>query len=482
LNWRMVISSALRILLTEALMLLAPLLAAVYYGEAGEVPAFLFSFLVSLAPCGLLFVFRPKTTKVYSRESYAIVALGWILLCLFGALPYRLSGVCGSFTDSFFESVSAFTTTCATVLEGVEELPKSMQVWRGLSQWLGGMGVILFMLMAMPFGTQQSTLIARAEVAGLDNEKIAPKIKTAAFILYGMYVAFTALEAALLMAGGMDGFDAVFTAFGTISTGGYSVRDQSISSYRSAYVEAVVCAFLFVSGMDFASIYGALSKKRPRLLFTEQFFCYSMLALISAAALTAVLAPYYGSFPAALRYGPFQAVSMLTSTAYYNTPYSSWPLAARSILLLLMCMGACAGSTSGGLKMARILILAKQARRSLSSSLSANRFEKIRLNGRALEESIVSACGVYFILYIGIIAASALALAFDKLDFESALTSAVACLNNIGPGFGASGMDGNYSAFSALSKAVLSADMLFGRLEIFPALLLCFPDMWKKGY
>jgi trk system potassium uptake protein TrkH len=478
----MVLRSVLVMLSFEAGALCIPFAAALALGERREAGAFLCAIAISLAPLALLPFARPASTKIHAREGYAIAALGWTAICLAGAAPFWICGTAASFIDAIFESVSGFTATCATVIGNVESLPRSILVWRTLIQWLGGMGVVLFLLIASPFGSGQPHVLAAAELSGLDNEKAAPKAGSAALALYSVYAALTALHALYLLLCGVPLADALSVAFATISTGGYSLKNAGLAAYGSQLALWGSWVFMFVAGLDIGAIYTAIARRRPKALLSEQTLWYAGSIALSSAAVAFVIAPGMGSAGRAAREAAFASVSVATTTGYMMDAYAKWPLAAKSVLAILMFAGACAGSTCGGIKTVRLALLFKEARRCMRGLLSPKRVERIRFNGVPVDEAAMSSAMNYFALYCAFLAASFAILSFDGLGASTTASAALACLGNAGPGLSSIGSDGVYSSFSPLSKAVLAADMLLGRLEIFPAMALFSRETWRKGF
>lgn len=469
-----------RIFMVEAALMLLPVAVALIYGETGRLVAFLIP-LVLLAVIGLLLGKRaPADTAIYAREGLVIVALSWVLMSVFGALPFVISGEIPNFVDAFFETVSGFTTTGASILRDVEALSQSMLFWRSFTHWVGGMGVLVFAMAVLPMTDGRAMHLMRAEVPGPSVGKISSKLRDTAKILYAIYFAMTVIEVLLLCLGGLPLFDALITSFGTAGTGGFSNRGLSIGAYDSAYVEMVTAVFMLLFGVNFNLYYLLLMRHFREALGSEELLAYLGVVGISTLAIAGNIYHLYQSVGQSLRYAFFQVASIITTTGFATTDFNLWPTFSKAILVLLMFFGACAGSTGGGLKISRIIIMSKAARQDMMRVLHPHAVTSVRFEGKPLERKTVSGVHIYMNLYLLICVLSMLIVAFDQFDLITTFTAVASCLNNIGPGLEIVGPMGNFADFSVPAKLLLTFDMLVGRLEIFPMLVLLAPTTWLK--
>lgn len=458
-----------RVLLLEAVILFLPLGVSLIYGESCAM-SFVVSILTSAVLGAALVLFTFKGKKVLSvSDSLAAAALTWLFVSLIGCIPFILSGEIAYFPDAFFETVSGFTTTGASVLTDVESMSRGLLFWRSFTHWLGGMGILVLMTAIADSGG--STNILKAEMPGHSLDKFTPKAKNNAKLLYGIYFALTLAEMILLAGGGMPLFDSVVHALGTAGTGGFGIKADSIGSY-SAYLQWVITVFMLLFGVSF-NIYCLLLMRRwHKAVCSNELGCYLCIFAASCAIVCINVYPLYGSFSDALRLSAFQTASIITTTGYATADFNAWPLLSKSILLILMFCGGCMGSTAGGLKISRVTVLAQVCANELRRSVNPRAVSSVRLNGSVLtteqEHDVLS----YFALYIVVIAATYLIISVSGLGFEEDLTATISCINNIGPGFGLIGPAGSYAAYSGFSKIVLSFAMLIGRLEIYPMLAL----------
>ncbi len=424
---------------------------------------------------------KVEERTIYTREGFVIVALSWISMSLFGALPFFIIGAIPNYIDCIFETVSGFTTTGASILRDVEAMPRSLLYWRSFTNWLGGMGAIVFLLAISPKEkTKGSLRILRAESPGPIVGKLVPKIRSTALLLYKIYIALTVLEMIMLIAGGMPVFESVCHAFSTAGTGGFSVKNASIGAYDSDYIQIVIGVFMLLFGINFNVFYLLLIRKIKQALFNQELRLYLGIAAFSTAAITINTLSMFDNVGEALKHGFFQVSSIMTTTGFATTDFNLWPEFSKCLLVVLMILGACAGSTAGGIKMARLLILLKSFRNTIQRMIHPRSVKIIKIDGEVTEESTVREVTVFMTAYVMIFGASILAVSLDNFDFETTATAVVATLNNIGPGLGQVGPTGNFADFSIFSKIVLSLDMLIGRLEIFPMLMLAAPSMWKR--
>ena len=481
MNRRMIAFVLGRVLLVSAALMVPSVAVGLYYHETA-VHAFGPAILLSAVLGLLLSAKRPNNLTIYARDGFFIVASAWIIMSLVGAVPLYLCGGIASFTDCFFEIVSGFTTTGASVVPAIEELPRCILFWRSFSHWIGGMGVLVFVLAIIPLADDRSLHLMRAEVPGPVVGKLVPKMRATAKILYGTYSFLTIVLIVLLIAGGMPLFDSVCNAFGAAGTGGFAIRNAGIAYYDSAYADVVLGVFMLLFGVNFNLFYFILIGRAGAALKNEELHWYLGIVAVSTAAIAASILPLYKTVGESLRYAFFQVSSIITTTGFATADFANdWPEIAKAILVLLMCFGACAGSTGGGLKISRVIILGKTLKQEIQRTLHPRMVSQIRVDGKAVEKDVIHSVRVYFVLYMIIIVFSTLALSLDGFDFTTNLTAELACFNNIGPGLGRVGPMGNFKAYSAFSKLLLSFNMLLGRLEIYPLLVLFAPQSWRKN-
>lgn len=482
MNRRMVFYMVGRLLQMEALLLLPALVTSLVYGEGAVALSFLAAAACAVSLGTLMTFARLKTTPetIYAREGFVIVSLAWVLMSAVGALPFVISGEIVSFVDAFFETVSGFTTTGASILTDVESLSYGLLFWRSFTHWVGGMGVLVFVMAILPTeGGGRSMHIMRAEMPGPIVGKLVPKIRDTAKILYLIYVSMTVLQIVLLVCGGMGLFDSIVHTFGTAGTGGFGVRADSIGGY-SPYCQWVIAVFMFLFGVNFNLYYLLLIGKLRSVFKSGELWCYTAIAVVSTALICINIFSLYGNFPDALRYASFQVSSIMTTTGYATADFNLWPLFSRSVLVILMFIGASAGSTGGGIKVSRVMLLVKMIRRELKKLVHPRSVSVVKLEGKKVEEQTLSTTGVYFLVYFLLFFLFFLVISLDNLDFESAFTAVAACFNNIGPGLASVGPAASYAHLSVFSKLVLSASMLLGRLEIFPILVAFSATTWKR--
>ena len=482
MNYRMISYYIGRILLIEALLLAFPAVGALIYRENT-----LLSFAVTIGALtltGFLAVRKkPEKTSIYAKEGYVIVALTWILMSLFGALPFYISGYIPSFTDAFFETVSGFTTTGSTILKSIETLPKSLLFWRSFTHWIGGMGILVFVIAIMPKTESSSMHVMRAEVPGPTVGKLVSKLRASARILYGIYCVLTAVQIIMLLAGGMPLFDSIVNSFATAGTGGFSVLNNSIEGYNSVYSEMVIAVFMLLFGINFNLYYMFLVKQGKQAIKSEELRWY--LGIIAGSTLIIAISLFTSTsnnLSDSFRLAFFQVSSIITTTGFSTANFNTWPMITRFVLVFLMFIGACAGSTGGGIKVSRLVILVKSGLRDIKKAINPRSIETVKIDKRTVEEPIVKSVSVFFATYMLLSAVSMLVISLDGFDLQSTSTAVISCMSNIGPGLGAVGPYGNFADFSMLSKLVLSFDMLAGRLELIPMLMLFSPFAWSKKY
>lgn len=481
MNYKMIKYTLGWLLIFESAFLLLPLVTGIIYGERATL-AFLCSIMISVGAGTLLVLKKPDSFKLYSRDGFVIVALSWICLSLFGALPFLFSGVTKSFVDALFETVSGFTTTGASVFGSigitVEELPKCILFWRSFTNWVGGMGVLVFIMAFLPLGGAHNMNIMRAESPGPSVSKIVPKVKTTALILYVIYFTMTLVQFILLLIGDMSVFDALCTSFSTAGTGGFGIKNDSIASF-STYVQIVVTVFMLLFSLNFGSYFLLLKGKFKDAINTEMKVFISIVA-IAITIVTIDNLSTYDSIGEALKHSSFTVSSIISSTGFSTTDFNLWNNLSKTVIVVLMFIGACAGSTGGGIKVSRIIILVKGVGRELKMLAHPKQVKKISVDSRKIEHEVVRSVNAYIVCYFLIFAASVILLSFEETDLVTNFTAVTTTINNIGPGLEAVGPMADFGHLSILSKLTLTFDMLAGRLELFPMLLLFSPSTWKK--
>ncbi|OUO81177.1 potassium transporter KefA [Blautia sp. An249] len=462
----------------EAAFMILPCITGLIYRES-SVKAFLITMGVCLLIGLPLTRKKPENKTFFTRDGFITVALCWIIMSIMGGLPFLFSGVITNPVDALFETVSGFTTTGASILTEVETVPKSILFWRSFTHWIGGMGVIVFLLTLLPMSGGSHMSLMKAESPGPSVSRLVPKVKSTAKILYLIYLGMSIVELILLLAGGMPLFDSLTTMFGTAGTGGFGIKNDSMAGY-STYLQVVVTVFMILFGVNFNVYFLILMKKPLQALKSTELRAY--LGIIGAAILIIAfnITHLFGSFFTALQQSAFQVASIITTTGYATTDFNLWPECSRTILVMLMFVGACAGSTGGGIKVSRFVILLKTVNKELKQYLHPKSIKKIKMDGKMVEHEVVRSTNVFIISYLLIFSFSILALSPDELDLITNFTAVAATFNNIGPGLELVGPSSNFSGFSDWSTLVLTFDMLAGRLEIFPLLLLFRKDTWQK--
>lgn len=480
MNIKMIIYLLGRMLGVESLVLLIPAAVAGIYGES------VFSFLITGAILMLLAILlgrkKPENTTIYGKEGFVIIACAWILWSIFGAIPFCISGEIPFYLDAVFETVSGFTTTGSTILTDIASMSKGMNFWRCLTHWIGGMGVLVFVMVIVSLEEKNSMHLMRAEVPGPETDKLVPRARESARILYGMYLLLTIIEVLLLRVGGMNWYDSIVHSFSTAGTGGFSNRNNSIAYYDSAYIDGVITTFMILFGINFNMYYFLLLKKVKVVFKNEEVRAYLGVIVAATAAITINILHIYETPLKAFRYAVFQVSAIITTTGFATADFNLWPEFSKAILLMLMVIGACAGSTGGGMKVSRILILLKSVKQELKRMLHPKSVSIVKVNGKKVGNSTVHNVYIYFIAYIVIFIVSVLFISIDNFDFATSFSGVLTTINNVGPGIAAVGPVENFAAFSPLSKIVFCLDMLIGRLEIFPFLVLFSPDLWRKKF
>lgn len=479
MNYPMIRKVIGQIARVEAALLLLPMFVAIIYHEPRAAVSFLLTALIAFVFGTLLNLKQPKSQVIYAREGFLIVSFSWIILSLIGALPFVFSGEIPNFIDAFFETVSGFTTTGSSILTNVEALSQSMLFWRSFTHWVGGMGVLVFAMAILPLADDRSIHILRAEAPGPTVGKIMPRMKDTAKVLYMIYFAMTLVLVVLLWIGGMPLFDSLLHAFGTAGTGGFGIKGASIGYYNSAYIDWVIAIFMILFGVNFNLYYFILLRRFKDALCNSELIAYISIITASVALISINIRDYFASIAETVRYAAFQVATIITTTGYATTDFNLWPTFSKMILVLLMFVGACAGSTGGGLKVCRLILMGKMVKKETRRMIHPRSVNLIKMDGKAVSEDTLSGITAYIVAYLAIMCLSVLLISIDGFDWETTMTAMISCLNNIGPGLGMVGPAGSFADFSAFSKIVLSFDMLFGRLEIFPMLMLFSPVVWN---
>lgn len=478
MNFKLVLRVTGMTLLLEAALLAAPLLVSMLYGE--DPLPFVWTMLLLLA-VGLALRSLKSGTDFFAREGFFTVALIWGLMSVFGALPFRFSGRFGSFVDCLFETVSGFTTTGATILTAIEGLPKGLLFWRSFTHWLGGMGVLILTTALFPRMGINPAYLIQAESPGPVSSKLVPKSSQSSKILYGIYLALTVLQTLCLRAAGMSWFDAVNHAMATAGTGGFSTRNLSVGAFQSPAIDVIITVFMLLFSVNFTCYFLLLVGKWRRALQSNELRFFGGMVGLSILAITANILPMYGNVLTSLRYAAFQVASIVSTTGFATADFNLWPEFSRMLLVVLMFVGACAGSTGGGIKCARILVLLKALGREIKKIVHPRSVNVVKLDGEVVEEETIRSILVFFTAYLFILFGGALAVGLDNYSFGTNFTAVLACISNVGPGLELVGPMGNFSMFSDVSKLILSLCMIVGRLEIFPVLVLTSPMAWKKN-
>ncbi len=479
MNYRMIASLLSKIMLIGAGMLLAPLAVSVIYCD-GQIMPFVYTIAIFLVLGLAGMLIKPKKKDIYAREGMILVSLTWVLFSVVGGLPFYFSGQIPSIIDCIFETASGFTTTGSTILTNVEVMSKSLLFWRSFTHWIGGMGVLVFVTAIFTDKNTRTTHIMRAEMPGPKIGKLAAKWQFSLRILYIIYIGLTAAEFILLLFGGMGVYDSLVHTFGTAGTGGFGVKNASIGHYDSAYIDYVIGIFMVLFGVNFNIYYLILARQYILVKKNSELKAYIAIVVVATVLIMINIMPIYHSPFSALRYSFFQVSSIITTTGYATADFCQWPLFSQIILVLLMFIGSCAGSTGGGLKVIRVSIICKCAMNEMKRAFSPRSMLTVKNDGKILESTTVNSVLGYVMAYIIITGLSILVVSFDNFDLTTTATSVFATLNNIGPGLGAVGPTGNFSEFSVLSKLVMTFDMLAGRLELFAMLALFSPRVWRK--
>lgn len=482
MNKRLVLRLLGAILLIEALAMAPSLAISLLYGD-GDALALLSS-MALLAALGFpawRFA-HPREQNLRAREGFLVVALSWVLLSAFGALPFVISGLIPNYIDAFFEAVSGFTTTGATLMGNFDGLPRGVMFWRSFTHWIGGMGVLVLTLALLPQMTGRSSHLVRAESPGPSLSKIVPKMGDTAKIFYLIYGALTVIELAALIIAGMSPYDAAIHAMGTAGTGGFSNYGSSVGAFDSAVIDAIITFFMVLFGINFALFYRVLVGGWRDALRSEELHWYLALFAGSTLFVSLMILPQYGTFLNALRYGSFQVATIMSTTGYATADFNLWPQAVKALIVVLMFIGSCAGSTAGGIKVVRVGILCKLGCREVRRTFQPRKVQVVRFEGKGVEENRLTQVSAFFFVYVLLVLAGMFLVSLEGLyDLETNFTAVLTCISNVGPGLGHVGPVENFSGYGPFAKVVLSLLMLAGRLELFPILVLFHPSAWRKG-
>lgn len=478
MNYKIVRYFMGKIMILLSAIMIIPLAVSIIYRE-GLCAEYLIPAAVLACMGGLCIIKKPKKNSVHIREGFLICTLSWIVMSVFGALPFTLSKAVPSFTDAFFETVSGFTTTGATILPNIEALPKSLLFWRSFTHWIGGMGVLVFALAVLSQKDTKTMYIMRAEVPGPKVDRLVSKTKFTARILYGIYIGMTVLEVIFLLCGRMSLFDSITVAMSTAGTGGFCARNASIAYFNSPYIEYVVTIFMILFGINFSLFYCLLIKNFKGFFKNEELRWYVIVILAATFMITADIYPVYKGLETAFRTAFFQVGSVITTTGFITADYSKWPALSQFLIIMLMFLGACAGSTGGGIKIVRVMLMAKSAVREVRHAINPRAVVPVKMDGHTVDNEMITKTAAYLVVYLVLLVLSVMLVSVDNVDVLESSTAVITCINNVGPGLGKVGPVGNFGDLSALSKWILSFDMLAGRLELYPVLALFHPSFWK---
>ncbi len=481
MNFGMIRNLCGQVIRFEAVFMALSLIVAFIYGEFKSAVVFSVIIAVMLILSFALTFKKPSKRSFYAKEGVVTVSLSWVIISVFGAMPFYFTGAIPSIADSLFESISGFTTTGSTILTNVEIIDKSLLFWRSFTHWIGGMGVLMFVMAILPLSGADPLHLMRAESPGPTTEKLVPKARQTAIILYKIYIGMTLLEIVLLLFGGMPLYDSIVHAFGTAGTGGFSIKNASIGTYNSVYIDVVITVFMVLFGVNFSAFFLLIAKKFKSFFAHEEVRVYLSIVVISMLLIAVnITGSVYQSFAESLRYSSFQVASIMTTTGYATANYDQWPVFSKLLLLLLMFIGASAGSTGGGIKVSRFIIMYKTLKREALKILHPQAVSLIKLDKMPVQEDVIRGTGGFIVVYLGITALSVLFISVEGFDIETTISSVATCINNIGPGLGMVSPIGNFSEFSVFSKIIFSIDMLIGRLEVYPILLLMSPAIWRR--
>lgn len=482
MNYKVVLNIIGHVLKYELMLLIIPFLIALYYGD-GDAKAFAITIAIMAPVAFLLARIKAKKNDIYAKEGFLTVGLSWLAISIVGAIPFVLSGAIPAFIDAFFETVSGFTTTGASILTEIESLPRGILFWRSFTHWIGGMGFLIFILALIPSLGSNTIHLLKAESPGPNPGKIVPKIKETAKILYIIYFVLTVIQTILLMFAGLSLYDAAIHALGTAGTGGFSNMNTSVAAFNNPAVEWIITVFMLLFGVNFALYFQIVRGNIKSVFKSEELKYYLLMVFVSITFITInILGFNGGSIGDSIRQSSFQVASIITTTGYATVDFNLWPTLSKMILVMIMFAGAMAGSTGGGIKTIRIVIMFKAIRREINKILHPKRIKSVKIDGKVVEEETISGVFLFIGAYIVISLIAILIVSLDGFDMITTSTSVIATMSNIGPGFELVGATGNFSAFSPVSKIVLSFCMLAGRLEIYPMLIIFSSSIWKKSY
>ena len=479
MNYRMVFSMIGRLLMLEAGLLLLPAACSAIYGESSVVALLISAAIALVLGGGLTLICRTKKQAIYAKEGFVIAALSWIFLSAVGALPFVLSGEVPSYIDAFFETVSGFSTTGASVIADVSRLSQGILFWRSFTHWVGGMGVLVLMMALVPTGSGRTIHVMRAEVPGPIVGKLVPRLRDTAKILYLIYLGMTALQVVCLLVAKMPLFESLLITFGTAGTGGFGVTASGCAAYTAAQ-QWIITVFMLLFGINFNIYYLLLLRAFRPVATSRELWVYGGVFVVSTGIITANVMSMFDSFGEGLRHSAFTVASVVTTTGFATVNFNEWPGLSRSIIFVLLFVGGCAGSTAGGLKISRVMLLFKTVGRELKRLVHPRSVSVVRLEGKRVEETTVHSTAAYFILYFMLLFGGFLLIAWEDFSLETNLTAVITCLNNVGPGLGEVGPMGGFGGYSDFSKVLLSLIMLLGRLEIYPLVLALMPATWTK--
>lgn len=477
MNYSMIFYILGHLLKAESVLLLLPSVTGLVYQEREGFSFFAVAVLTFILGT-VMTLKQPKSRHLYTKDGSVTVALGWIVLSIFGALPFVLCGDIPSYVDALFETISGFTTTGSSILSDVEALSHASLMWRSFTHWVGGMGVFVLILSLLPLLGGSTMQLMKAESPGPSVDKFVPKVKDTAKLLYSIYIVITLAQMLCLLLSGMPLFDTLTLTFGTVGTGGFGVRNDSLASY-TALQQNIITLFMIISGINYSAYFFIISKKVGEALRMEEVRWYLGIILVSAAVITLNTLPLYSGIGETLRHAFFQVGSIVTTTGFSSTDFNLWPELSKTILVLLMIMGACAGSTAGGFKISRLLILFKSIKIELSGMIHPHEVKKLRMDGHVIKPEVLRSAHVYLVIYWTLFLLSVLLISMDNFDFTTNFTAVAATFNNIGPGLGGVGPVSNFGCYSVFSKFVLMAGMLIGRLELYPVIIFMMPSTWK---
>ena len=472
MNYRMTFFIVGQIMKAEGAFMLLPIIVGIIYGEHHIWTSFGIPFIIQMTAALALTIKKPKNNAVFSREGFVSVALAWITVSLIGALPFVISGEIPSYADAFFETVSGFTTTGATILDDVESMSRSCLFWRAFTHWIGGMGILVFVLAVMSSNDARTMHMMRAECAGPKVGRIVSKSSFSARILYGIYISMTLLEIILLLLGGMPLYDCIIHACSSAGTGGFSIYADSIGHYNSLYIEIVIAVFIILFGVNFNLYYYLIIRKFSQVCKNEELRVYLGVILGATVVITLNVLKFYGSFGKSLRHAFFMVASTITSTGFATADITQWPVFSQTLLLVLMFIGSCAGSTGGGMKVSRWIILVKSGIKELKYVINPRAVVSVKMDGKPVEQDVARGVTSYAVLFMCILIISLLLVSLNGYSIEESASGVITCMNNIGFGVGRFGPSGGFGGLNAFSKVVLSMDMLIGRLEIYPLIML----------